>query len=374
MSRFIPAVLLIFPPLVHAQLAPAQPPERASSTLATVLASRSPNQPAALGIAVAIRPNGVLLTPYHLVKDARAVQVRLNTGETYDHVQMLGVDARRDVAAIKITGTSLVTTSGGASEISPGDRLILAALTDALAWTSSEATFSGLVDAAQVPGAGTGYRLIRFTRPNPALTGSSGSALFDSHANLLGLVSGHYTADATAGLAIPIDNVGGLGDEPVSKTFSSGAALRPPKTALAKSTPGTKPSVESASPPLPPDTSLSQSKDRSFILRNFKTLYVDADDAKAFGSDDVKKALLNNSMFASLNLEIVDDRSAADAVLEVRRSLGAEYPFEVKSRNNVLLLRGSGVSFFGAAGARDVAQYFVQLTKPFRPVPKVSRK
>lgn len=54
-----------------------------------------------------MRPNGVILTAYHAIKDARELQVRLHTGDVYDRGVLLGVDERRDVAALKISAGSL---------------------------------------------------------------------------------------------------------------------------------------------------------------------------------------------------------------------------------------------------------------------------
>jgi hypothetical protein len=88
----------------------------------------------------------------------------------------------------------------------------------------------------------------------------------------------------------------------------------------------------------------------------------------------MKQALAANKAFPLLNLQIVDDRNAADAILEIKHSVGGEYPFEVRSRNNVLLLTGSANGYTAAKGARDVALYFVQMLRPFREAPKPQKK
>src|ERR1039458_1193654 len=49
------------------------------------------------------RSDGVLLTSYHALKNAREVQVRLKSGETFDRAVLMGVDERRDVAAVRIS-------------------------------------------------------------------------------------------------------------------------------------------------------------------------------------------------------------------------------------------------------------------------------
>lgn len=83
--------------------------ERANPSVALVLVSRTPvaGQPVALGAAVVVRPNGILLTAYHLIGDAYSIQLRFKNGEVFDRVQMLGYNERRDDAAIRITAAAL---------------------------------------------------------------------------------------------------------------------------------------------------------------------------------------------------------------------------------------------------------------------------
>ncbi len=113
MRRAIWVALAVFPlmGLLHAQEAPAltgeQIVERAYTSVAQVITGRPTGQAEALGAAVVVRQNGILLTAYHVIKDAYSVQVRFKNGEVFDQVQLMGVDARRDVAAIKITAAAL---------------------------------------------------------------------------------------------------------------------------------------------------------------------------------------------------------------------------------------------------------------------------
>jgi disulfide oxidoreductase YuzD len=122
--------------------------------------------------------------------------------------------------------------------------------------------------------------------------------------------------------------------------------------------------------PEAPDQSelLKNSKDRDFILRNFRTMYVDAQGAKYFGSDQMKAALGKNKDFWKLNIRIVDDRRVADAVLKVDYTFAWDYPFELTHQNTtIVLLSGKGEGpFSGPLGAADVARQFVNMAKPWR--------
>jgi hypothetical protein len=119
-----------------------------------------------------------------------------------------------------------------------------------------------------------------------------------------------------------------------------------------------------------PDQSelLKNSKDRDFILRNFKTMYVNTGDIKYFDEHEMKAALGRNPDFEKLNIRIVDDRRVADVVLIVSYTFAWDYPFELRHQNTTtVLLAGKGEGpFSGPLGAADVAREFVELAKPWR--------
>jgi len=130
--------------------------------------------------------------------------------------------------------------------------------------------------------------------------------------------------------------------------------------------------------PEAPDQSelLKNSKDREFILRNFRTMYVDARDARYFSNALMKGALGKNPEFQKLSIRIVDDPSVADAVLRVSYTFAWEYPFELMHRNTtIVLLSGKGEGpFSGPLGAADVARNFVNAAKSWREVKKAAGK
>ncbi|HXB19813.1 MAG TPA: hypothetical protein VNV88_00455 [Candidatus Solibacter sp.] len=119
-----------------------------------------------------------------------------------------------------------------------------------------------------------------------------------------------------------------------------------------------------------PDQSelLKNSKDKDYILRNFKTMYVHTKDIEFFDSSQMKAALHRNDDFEKLNITIVDDPRVADVVLEVTYTFAWDYPFELRHQNTTfVLLAGKGEGpFSGPLGAADVAYQFVRLATPYR--------
>jgi hypothetical protein len=113
---------------------------------------------------------------------------------------------------------------------------------------------------------------------------------------------------------------------------------------------------------------LKSSKDPDFILRNFKTMWVDARQAQYFGSDQMKAALGANEDFRKLNIRIVDDPHVADVLLKVSYTFAWDYPFQLKHQNTTMVLvsgKGEG-PFSGPLGATDVARQFVNAVKKYR--------
>jgi S1-C subfamily serine protease len=94
------------PPL-HTELTSEEVVARVSPSVAVVLTGAGAGRLSGVGSGVIVRSDGILLTAYHVIKDAREVQVRLKTGEIYDRVELVAVDERRDVAAIRIPAANL---------------------------------------------------------------------------------------------------------------------------------------------------------------------------------------------------------------------------------------------------------------------------
>jgi hypothetical protein len=125
--------------------------------------------------------------------------------------------------------------------------------------------------------------------------------------------------------------------------------------------------------PEAPDQSdrLKNSKDPDFILRNFRTMYVETRNIDFFRADQMKAALRSNPDFSKLHINIVEDRSVADVVLTISYTFAWDYPFVLRHQNTTLvLLAGKGEGpFSGPLGAADVARVFVNLAEPWRSEP-----
>jgi hypothetical protein len=125
--------------------------------------------------------------------------------------------------------------------------------------------------------------------------------------------------------------------------------------------------------PEAPDQSelLRRSKDPDFILRNFKTMYIETRDITLFKPSLVTAELEKNPEFRKLNIHIVQDPRVADTVLTVSYNFAWDYPFELRHQNTTtILLAGKGEGpFSGPLGAWDVARQFTNAAKKWRTAP-----
>jgi S1-C subfamily serine protease len=395
------SVFGLLAPCTAQVLTPAQIVDKTAPAVAMVLAAQAPGETsAATGAALVIYADGDLLTSWHLIKNASAVQVRFKSGEVFDRVKLLGVDERRDVAAIRITSSGLpVLPVASAADANPGDPVVSIFHPQVQPWSTSTGIVSAYRLADEIPGAGSGFRVLQFTAP--ASSGASGGVLIDAKGRALGLVTGSLDGGQSINFAVPIENVLGLADTPPTKTFASGAQLvplnpaaplapaaavspapapapAPPAPIPAVSTPATptatavtpEPPQKPSEPGTAPNADLATSKDRDFILRHFQTMYIDVH-ATYFGSKEVKAALGRNKDFARLNIVLVDDPKLADTILLIGHTFGFNFPFELKHQaSSIVLLAGKGVGIFsGQIGSVNVAAEFVKAAQPYRALP-----
>src|SRR3972149_5662130 len=100
-------VLALQSPPVAMQLSGEEITERAAPAVVLILVGEGGERPTGVASGVILRADGIILTAYHVVKDALQVQVRLQSGEIYDEVELVGFDDRRDVAALRIAAAGL---------------------------------------------------------------------------------------------------------------------------------------------------------------------------------------------------------------------------------------------------------------------------
>ena len=153
---------------------------------------------------------GFVITNFHVVRNASAVEVTLKDGRKYP-AQPLGVAPNLDLAVLKIGAKGLPTLPlGDSKKLEVGDYVVAIGNPFGLGQTVT----SGIVSATDRPlGEGDPRRFIQTDAPiNP---GNSGGALINLHGELIGINSALFSPSSTEssagnvgiGFAIPSDVV-----------------------------------------------------------------------------------------------------------------------------------------------------------------------
>jgi hypothetical protein len=282
--------------------------ERVSPSAVSILVGKGDGQLAGMGSGVIVRADGVILTANHVVKGMREAQVRLKTGEVYDHVELIASDERRDVVALRVPGTGLPVLPVGNSASAPsGATVFVVSNAVGLPGTASSGILSATRMADDIAGAGSGYRILQFTAP--LAPGSSGGVLVDAEARMLGIVVGSFSVGQNINFAVPIDSVGGLANASGGTPFDSGARLQPANSRVtASAIPAAPPAAA-----IPPALALPHPEQRQIhsISVHSKTIYLRRERLQ----DDIQKVAL----FSRLDLRLTDYGQTADVAITVDR-------------------------------------------------------
>ena len=164
---------------------------------------------ASAGSGFIVTEDGYIVTNYHVVKNARSVQVTLYSGATYN-AEIIGGEEDYDLAVLKIDAAGLQAVTLGDS-----DALNVGAEVAAIGNPLGELTFSmsrGVVSCVNraINVDGTPFNMIQIDASiNP---GNSGGPLVNRYGEVIGIVSAKYTQYASTtveglGFAIPMNDV-----------------------------------------------------------------------------------------------------------------------------------------------------------------------
>ena len=168
-----------------------------------------PVQSASSGSGFILNSDGYILTNYHVVQDASAVEVTTYSGEVLQ-ARVVGGDADYDIAVLKVDASGLQSAALGDSDtLNVGDRVL------AIGNPLGELTFSmsgGMVSSVNraINVSGTPFHMIQTdTSINP---GNSGGPLLNTAGEVVGIVSAKYSSSngkavEGIGFAIPINDV-----------------------------------------------------------------------------------------------------------------------------------------------------------------------
>lgn len=389
-SIFIASMLLAFvllaSPLVLAQ---DETSKRVAPAIATILVRGGAGHFEVIGSGVFVRGDGVLLTAYNLLQGAREIQVRLANGEIYDRVELVASDERRNVAVLRIYATSTpFVIVAVTDESSVGAQVRATYNANGQVATDSVGTLSSISMADEIPGAGTGFRVLKFTAPVTAE--AAGGVLFDNYGRALGLIAPLPQAQAR-NYAVPLYNVVGLvRSVPVAQLTANALVLAPGVQTLNRAIPVSQPSTTPLEPmpqvavperptsplaPAGPGSVVVREADPAKLLIASKTLYITSS-SNLFKPVQLLNELRKKQEFADWHLSFVDEREVADLILEIEHvPLTWEFPFSIKhQRTGIVIATGKVYVWGGGDGAQLMASRVVEKLTKLRAGVKVENK
>ncbi len=348
MKSLIFALFSAFPTLAASQATLPSPNaqqvfEHTKAATVIILAGEGGGRLNSIATGVAISKDGIILTAWHAIKSALEVQIRMADGDVFDRVELLGVDERRDVAALKISAGALpALTPGSTANVSQGEPVYAVTNANGLSWSATEGIISAVRPADEVPGAGSGFRLLQFTAP--VAPGASGGALVDSSGAVIGII---VSGKGNAAFAIPIESVLSLPELGPHRFLGSGAALQMPAQSEAQ---------------IPQSSGAISGSDPKQILKNAKTIFMSSK-TSFLTIDTVEQAVTQSKDSKKLGLTFVADPRVADLLITFDRPLFTYHHTFVITDKRTSIVLGSGrvTAFDGTLASGPLAKDIVTI-------------
>jgi len=175
--------------------------------------------------------DGYVITNYHVVEDATAIDVVMHDGNEYP-AELVGKDATNDLAVLKIEAAGLsAATLGSSRDLVIGDMVVaIGNPLGELASTQTVGYVSGIDREVSTSGSITTISMIQTDAAiNP---GNSGGPLFNMYGEVIGITTAKYSGTTGSGasiegigFAIPIDDVEPLINDLIDYGYVTGAYM-----------------------------------------------------------------------------------------------------------------------------------------------------
>ena len=186
---------------------------------------------AAAGSGFVITEDGYILTNYHVIDGANSIKVTFDNGKEYT-ATYVGGEEKNDIAVIKVNATGLTpVVIGKSSDMLVGEQVTT------IGNPLGELTFSestGIISALDRSITMSDGRQMNMIQTDCAInSGNSGGPLFNSHGEVIGIVSAKYSSGSNSssasveglGFAIPMDDVASMVSDLVKNGYVTGKPI-----------------------------------------------------------------------------------------------------------------------------------------------------
>ena len=186
---------------------------------------------AAAGSGFVITEDGYILTNYHVIDGANSIKVTFDDGKEYT-ATYVGGEEKNDIAVIKVDATGLTpVVIGKSSDMLVGEQVTT------IGNPLGELTFSestGIISALDRSITMSDGRQMNMIQTDCAInSGNSGGPLFNSHGEVIGIVSAKYSSGSNStsasgeglGFAIPMDDVANMVSDLVKNGYVTGKPI-----------------------------------------------------------------------------------------------------------------------------------------------------
>jgi hypothetical protein len=175
----------------------------AKAAIVTILMAND-DKPIARGTGFLVRPDGAIVTNYHVITTGNAAVVKFADGTISRVDGVLTIDKVHDLALIKIHGNTFPTlTLGNSDNMQVGEEVVAIGNPLGLELTVSNGILSGIRSDEK-----EGVKLLQITAP--ISRGSSGGPLFNMGGEVIGINAMSLEGGESLNFAIPVNSVKNL--------------------------------------------------------------------------------------------------------------------------------------------------------------------
>lgn len=179
------------------------------------------------GSGIIISSDGYIITNNHVVENAQIVKVVLSDG-TENNAQVIGADAKTDIAVLKIepTETLTVATMGDSDKLQVGE--IAIAIGNPLGTQLTGTVTQGVISAVNRTVEASSNTYVNLIQTDAAINqGNSGGALVNGYGEVVGINTVKYSASGVEGIgfAIPINDAMPIVSDLIEKGYVSGRPI-----------------------------------------------------------------------------------------------------------------------------------------------------